>query len=58
MKKNKLLEIIEAKDKIGEKNNNDNKKENINIEDRMYLYDKKIINLEGKIDSLQKYIIK
>ena len=58
LKKNKLLEIIEAKDKIGEKNNNDNKKENINIEDRMYLYDKKIINLEGKIDSLQKYIIK
>ena len=55
LKKNKLLEIIEAKDKIGEKNNNDNKKENINIEDRMYLYDKKIINLEGKIDSLQKY---
>ena len=60
IKKNKLKELIEAKDKIEENNNIDNNKEkvNINIEDRMNLYDTKIINLEEQINSLQKNIIK
>ena len=61
LKKNKLKELIEAKDKTEENNNsinNKKEKENINLEERMNLYDTKIINLEGLINSLQKNIIK